>query len=89
MALATQMVARCGCSPCCRRIRRLGGSKLGVDGVLGVQLDSLADVVKGGLAPAMVAMRLFQDDGGPGLTWAMFACLGVAAAARTALRAST
>ena len=58
--------------------------KLGVDGALGVQLDSLADVVTGGLAPAMVAMRLFQDDGGPGLTWAMFAIL-VASCLHTSL----
>ena len=36
---------------------------LGVAGPMGVQLDSLADVVTGGVAPAMVAMRLFQDDG--------------------------
>ena len=55
--------------------------KLGVAGPMGVQLDSLADVVTGGLAPAMVAMRLFQDDGGAGMTWEMLACLGVAAAA--------
>ena len=55
--------------------------KLGVAGPMGVQLDSLADVVTGGVAPAMVAMRLFQDDGGVGLTWEMLACLGVAAAA--------
>ena len=55
--------------------------KLGVAGSMGVQLDSLADVVTGGVAPAMVAMRLFQDDGGVGLTWEMLACLGVAAAA--------
>ena len=55
--------------------------KLGVAGPMGVQLDSLADVVTGGVAPAMVAMRLFQDDGGAGLTWEMLACLGVAAAA--------
>ena len=32
--------------------------KLGVDGPLGVQLDSLADMVTGGLAPAFVAYRL-------------------------------
>ena len=55
--------------------------KLGVAGPMGVQLDSLADVVTGGVAPAMVAMRLFQDDGGVGMTWEMLACLGVAAAA--------
>ena len=55
--------------------------KLGVAGPMGVQLDSLADVVTGGVAPAMVAMRLFQDDGGAGMTWEMLACLGVAAAA--------
>jgi len=55
--------------------------KLGVAGPMGVQLDSLADVVTGGVAPAMVAMRLFKDDGGAGLTWEMLACLGVAAAA--------
>ena len=55
--------------------------KLGVAGSMGVQLDSLADVVTGGVAPAMVAMRLFQDDGGVGMTWEMLACLGVAAAA--------
>lgn len=55
--------------------------KLDVAGPMGVQLDSLADVVTGGVAPAMVAMRLFQDDGGVGLTWEMLACLGVAAAA--------
>lgn len=35
--------------------------KLGVDGPLGVQLDSLADVVTGGLAPAFVAYRLITD----------------------------
>lgn len=35
--------------------------KLGVDGPLGVQLDSLADVVSGGLAPAFVAYRLITD----------------------------
>jgi len=55
--------------------------KLGVAGPMGVQLDSLADVVTGGVAPAMVAMRLFKDDGGTGVTWEMVACLGVAAAA--------
>ena len=55
--------------------------KLGVAGPMGVQLDSLADVVTGGVAPAMVAMRLFQEDGVAGLTWEMLACLGVAAAA--------
>ena len=55
--------------------------RLGVAGPMGVQLDSLADVVTGGVAPAMVAMRLFQDDGGVGMTWEMLACLGVAAAA--------
>ena len=55
--------------------------KLGVAGPMGVQLDSLADVVTGGVAPAMVAMWLFQDDGGAGMTWEMLACLGVAAAA--------
>ena len=55
--------------------------KLGVAGPLGVQLDSLADVVTGGVAPAMVAMRLFQDDGDVGFSWEMLACLGVAAAA--------
>ena len=55
--------------------------KLGVAGPMGVQLDSLADVVTGGVAPAMVAMRLFQGEGGAGLTWEMVACLGVAVAA--------
>ena len=55
--------------------------KLGVAGPMGVQLDSLADVVTGGVAPAMVAMRLFQDGGGAEMTWPMVACLGVAAAA--------
>ena len=55
--------------------------KLGVAGPMGVQLDSLADVVTGGVAPAMVAMRLFYDDGGAGMTLEMLACLGVAAAA--------
>ena len=55
--------------------------KLGVAGPMGVQLDSLADVVTGGVAPAMVAMRLFQGDGGAGMTWEMLACLGVVAAA--------
>lgn len=55
--------------------------KLGVAGPMGVQLDSLADVVTGGVAPALVAMRLFQDHEGQGMTWEMVACLGVAAAA--------
>ena len=82
MALATQMVAAVWMlAMLCDAFDGWAARKLGVDGVLGVQLDSLADVVTGGLAPAMVAMRLFQDDGGPGLTCAMFASLGVAAAA--------
>ena len=55
--------------------------KLGVAGPMGVQLDSLADVVTGGVAPAIVAMRLFQDHGGPAVNGEMVACLGVAAAA--------
>ena len=55
--------------------------KLGVAGSMGVQLDSLADVVTGGVAPAIVAMRLFQDHGGPAVNGEMVACLGVAAAA--------
>jgi len=37
--------------------------KLGVDGPLGVQLDSLADMVTGGLAPAFVAYRLVCESG--------------------------
>ena len=64
----------------CRSAWRADGGG-GVGGPMGVQLDSLADVVTGGVAPAMVAMRLFQDDGGAGMTWEMVACLGVAAAA--------
>lgn len=36
--------------------------KLGVDGPLGLQLDSLADIVTGGIAPAFVAYRLLIDD---------------------------
>lgn len=36
--------------------------KLGVEGPMGVQLDSLADVVTGGLAPAFVAYRLIIDE---------------------------
>ena len=36
--------------------------KLGVDGPLGLQLDSLADIVSGGIAPAFVAYRLLIDD---------------------------
>ena len=58
--------------------------KLGVAGPMGVQLDSLADVVTGGVAPAIVAMRLFQDHGGPAVNGEMVACLGVAAAAALA-----
>ena len=37
--------------------------KLGVDGPMGVQLDSLADLVTGGLAPAFVAYRLVCESG--------------------------
>jgi len=37
--------------------------KLGVDGLLGVQLDSLADMVTAGLAPAFVAYRLVCESG--------------------------
>jgi CDP-diacylglycerol--serine O-phosphatidyltransferase len=37
--------------------------KLGVDGPLGVQLDSLADLVTGGMAPAFVAYRLICEGG--------------------------
>lgn len=37
--------------------------RLGVDGPLGVQLDSLADMVTGGLAPAFVAYRLVCESG--------------------------
>lgn len=36
--------------------------KLGVDGPLGLQLDSLADIVSGGIAPAFVAYRLLIDN---------------------------
>ena len=36
--------------------------KLGVDGPMGVQLDSLSDLVTGGLAPAFVAYRLISDS---------------------------
>ena len=39
----------------------LAARMLGVDGPIGVQLDSLADVVTGGLAPAFVAYRLITD----------------------------
>ena len=34
------------------------GARAQVAGPMGVQLDSLADVVTGGVAPAIVAMRL-------------------------------
>ncbi len=36
--------------------------KLGVDGPMGVQLDSLADVVTSGLAPAFVAFSLLKNS---------------------------
>jgi CDP-diacylglycerol---serine O-phosphatidyltransferase len=37
--------------------------KLGVESPIGVQLDSLADLVTGGLAPAFVAYRLICESG--------------------------
>ena len=37
--------------------------KLGVESPMGVQLDSLADLVTGGLAPAFVAYRLICESG--------------------------
>ena len=46
----------------CDLLDGLIARKLGVDGPMGVQLDSLADVVTGGLAPAFVAYRLIIDD---------------------------
>tara|TARA_B100001564_G_scaffold317682_1_gene293839 strand:- start:722 stop:1429 length:708 start_codon:yes stop_codon:yes gene_type:complete len=46
----------------CDLLDGLVARKLGVDGRLGVQLDSLADLVTGGLAPAFVAYRLLIDD---------------------------
>lgn len=46
----------------CDLLDGLVARKLGVDGPLGVQLDSLADIVTGGLAPAFVAYRLLIDD---------------------------
>ena len=46
----------------CDLLDGLIARKLGVDGPMGVQLDSLADVVTGGLAPAFVAFRLIIDD---------------------------
>ena len=39
--------------------------KLGVDGPMGVQLDSLADVVTGGLAPAFVSFSLLNNPEAP------------------------
>jgi len=60
--------------------------KLGVDGPMGVQLDSLADLVTGGLAPAFVAYRLVCESGAcDGLVLnALPALLVVAAAYRLA-----
>ena len=46
----------------CDLLDGLLARKLGVDGPMGVQLDSLADLVTGGLAPAFVAYRLLIDD---------------------------
>ena len=46
----------------CDLLDGLVARKLGVDGPLGLQLDSLADVVTGGLAPAFVAYRLLIDE---------------------------
>ena len=37
---------------------------LGVDGPMGVQLDSMADMITGGLAPSFVAFRLICENGG-------------------------
>ena len=63
MALATQMVAAVWMfAMLCDAFDGWAARKLGVDGALGVQLDSLADVVTGGLAPAMVAMRLAKSS---------------------------
>ena len=66
--------------------------KLGVDGPMGVQLDSLADVVTGGLAPAFVAFSLLKNSEVPlgmlgemsDLTCALPWLLAVAAAYRLA-----
>lgn len=37
--------------------------KLGVEGPMGIQLDSLADLITGGLAPAFVSYRLICESG--------------------------
>ena len=46
----------------CDLLDGLVARKLGVDGPMGVQLDSLADLVTGGLAPAFVSYRLITDS---------------------------
>ena len=46
----------------CDLLDGIAARKLGVDGPMGVQLDSLADLVTGGLAPAFVAYRLITDS---------------------------
>lgn len=66
--------------------------KLGVDGPMGVQLDSLADVVTGGVAPAFVAFSLMSNEAvplgmfGEMLEWTCFLpwLIAVAAAYRLA-----
>ncbi|MEC8369103.1 MAG: CDP-alcohol phosphatidyltransferase family protein, partial [Bacteroidota bacterium] len=69
-ARGVQMVAVVwGLAMFCDVLDGWSARKLGVAGQMGVQLDSLADVVTGGVAPAMVAMRLFQGEGGAGMTW--------------------
>lgn len=56
--------------------------KLGVESPMGVQLDSLADLVTGGLAPAFVAYRLICESGAcDGLVLNILPALLVVAAA--------